>query len=346
MWLLGVAALAVSLAGAGWMMRSDAGPSTNGSPGSGPTSALLYCIGHVDVENGVTYPYPVTPGRVVEVKVREGQAVKAGDVLFRTDDRGERKDVERAENAIAAARLKVDEADNAKQKHAQMVQAQTHAVEATRRAADAARIAYEHKRDLAKTKALVKEEADAAEKLMQQAEAAAKGEEAKLEALKTDAGRIALERRRAESDVTEKELLRDKAKLALDECLVKAPADGTVLRLGVQAGDLLGPQPKSPALIFCPAGPRIIRAEVEQEWAGRVQEGQVATIQDETGNGNGPTWKGKVSRVGDWMAHRRSILPDPSQFHDVRTLECLIALDPGQPPLRIGQRVRVALNNP
>src|SRR5262249_17815315 len=100
-WLLGVASLAVRLARARWMMRSNAGPSTTGSPGGGPTSALLYCIGHVDVENGVTYPYPVAPGRVVEVKVREGQAVKAGDVLFRTDDRGELKDVERAENAVA-----------------------------------------------------------------------------------------------------------------------------------------------------------------------------------------------------------------------------------------------------
>jgi hypothetical protein len=29
------------------------------------------------------------------------------------------------------------------------------------------------------------------------------------------------------------------------------------------------------------------------------------------------------------------------QYNDVRTLECLIDIDPGQPPLRIGQRVLV-----
>ena len=46
------------------------------------------------------------------------------------------------------------------------------------------------------------------------------------------------------------------------------------------------------------------------------------------------------------MAQRRLILPDPSAFHDVRTLECLIEIDAGQAPLRIGQRVRVALSNP
>jgi hypothetical protein len=40
---------------------------------------------------------------------------------------------------------------------------------------------------------------------------------------------------------------------------------------------------------------------------------------------------------------RRTILPDASPFYDVRTLECVIELESGQPPLRIGQRVRVTL---
>ena len=34
---------------------------------------------------------------------------------------------------------------------------------------------------------------------------------------------------------------------------------------------------------------------------------------------------------------------EPLQFNDVRTLECIVTLDPDQPPLRIGQRVRVTL---
>jgi multidrug resistance efflux pump len=345
-WLLGVATLAVSMAGAGWMMRTNAGPQPGASAGGGTANSPLNCLGHIDVESGVSFPYPVGPGRVVEVKVREGQAVKAGDVLFRMDDRTQREDLDRAENAVKAAGLKIDEADNARKKHAEMVQAQTHAVEAAERDVEAARLVHQRKVDLVAKKALVQEEADAAKKLVEKGEAAAKGESSKLAALKLDAEKIAIERRLAEADVADKKLLRDKAKLALDECAVTAPADGTVLRLDVRKGDLLDAQPKSPPLIFCPAGPRIVRAEVEQEWAGRVQEGQVATIEDDTANASGPKWTGKVVRVGEWMAHRRSILPDPSQFHDIRTLECIIALDPDQPPLRIGQRMRIALANP
>jgi hypothetical protein len=37
------------------------------------------------------------------------------------------------------------------------------------------------------------------------------------------------------------------------------------------------------------------------------------------------------------------IIPNTPAFQDVRTLECKIVLEPGQPPLRIGQRERVKL---
>jgi multidrug resistance efflux pump len=244
------------------------------------------------------------------------------------------------------AKVGQDRAANAAKKHGQLVAAQEQAVEAARSRVEAAQIVVDRKRSLLKNNNAVPEDVAASEKLRDEAQAGVKGEEAKLAALKLAAADIALDAKLAAADVLDKQKLLAKAQLALDECVVKAPADGTVLRLDLRAGDLLTPEPKSPPLIFCPAGPRIVRAEVEQEWAARVQEGQLASIEDDTANGSGPKWTGRVERVGDWMAHRRSILPDPSQFHDIRTLECIIALDPGQPPLRIGQRVRVALRNP
>jgi len=33
------------------------------------------------------------------------------------------------------------------------------------------------------------------------------------------------------------------------------------------------------------------------------------------------------------------------QYNDVRTMECIVELAPGQAPLRIGQRVRVMLGS-
>ena len=55
------------------------------------------------------------------------------------------------------------------------------------------------------------------------------------------------------------------------------------------------------------------------------------------------SWHGRVERVAGWYSQRRAVLHDPSQMSDVRTLECVIVLDPGQPRFRLGQGVRVSL---
>ena len=92
-----------------------------------------------------------------------------------------------------------------------------------------------------------------------------------------------------------KELTYKKAKLVLDECVLRAPEDGTVLRVLTQVGETVGAQARQPAVEFCPNGPRIIRAEVMQEWASKVEPGQVVLIEDDTRFG--PQWQGRVKSV-------------------------------------------------
>ena len=81
---------------------------------------------------------------------------------------------------------------------------------------------------------------------------------------------------------------------------------------------------------------------LNQEFADQIQVGQAALITDsETLKG---TIRGKVKRISDWFAQRRSPLFEPRQLNDVRTLECIIEIDPAQAKdLRIGQRVRVKI---
>jgi multidrug resistance efflux pump len=145
----------------------------------------------------------------------------------------------------------------------------------------------------------------------------------------------------AGKDLEAKQVVLRKAEQGLKECTVRAPFAGTPLRVLVSVGEVLGPSARQPAVLFCPNEPRIVRAEVEQEFAVRVAVGQKATIVDDaTGGGE---WTGKVERISDWYSQRRSILLEPLQFNDVRTLECIISIDPGPKPLRIGQRVRVTM---
>jgi multidrug resistance efflux pump len=276
---------------------------------------------------------------VAEVLVREGDAVKAGAVLLRLEDDRAKLRVQEARAAVGAAQARLAQVRNLPQQH-QLQAAQLRAgIDALRQRSSAARHLSAHKRELFEMKLLSRAERDAAEDQVRELDALLRADEAKLAEL--ELRDPALEVRGAEEEVAAREAVWRQAEQGLKDCALRAPADGRVLRLLVGPGDLLGAAAKPVAALFCPDGPRLVRAEVEQEYASQVRVGQSATIQDDSGAAG--AWYGRVVRVSDWYTRRRSTLDEPLQLNDVRTLECLIALDPGQPPLRIGQRVRVTI---
>jgi HlyD family secretion protein len=337
-WILGVLVLAAGAVGAGHALHSSTA-STPDAAANTSTVAGVICFGHVDVEGGVTSLYPLLPGRVASVDVHEGASVKADTILLHMDDRLAAARVREAEAALHAAQAQLDDAGTLPEQQRVKIQEQENAIDGVRHRLAGAREILARKQDLVNAEQLSPREASAAAELVKELEATEKAEIGKLRELKLHDPLLVIAR--AEADVAAKQAQLDQAKRSQDDCLVRAPVNGTALRVLVSAGDVLGSEPKQPTILFCPEGQRIIRAEVEQEFAGRVALGQFASVQDDASSG--ATWKGKVTRISDWYTHRRSILQEPFQFNDVRTLECLITLDPGQPALRIGQRVRVAL---
>jgi multidrug resistance efflux pump len=337
-WFLSLAALVSGATGAGWLINlSRAGGSPTGSEADAEPGVV--CFGHVDVEQGVTPLYPLLPGRVTQVKVHENDVVAAGTVLVHFDDQVAQLRVREAEADLEAAREQLAQALKLpEQQHTRLVQ-QRAAIEAVQHRLEAARQVLARKKELTSAEQLSAHETAAAQAQVRELEAVERAEKARLGELELNDPSAGIKRARA--DVTAKQARLDQTRRGVDECLLRAPADGTVLRVQVSTGEVLGAQPKQPAVLFCPKGPRIIRAEVEQEFAASVVVGQAALIQDDTTAAF--TWRGKVTRLSDWYTHRRSILQEPLQFNDVRTLECLITVEPGQRPLRIGQRVRIAL---
>jgi multidrug resistance efflux pump len=300
------------------------------------------CFGYVDVEQGVAPLYPVQPGRVVEVMTKEGAAVEAGAPLFRVDDAMAKLRLHEAKDALAAAEARLTQARTLPEQHKSKVAALQAGIEAAREEVAAARKQYDKaNRFFQKNIGGSEEDVGAAEALVRKAEAGVRAREAELAAANAVDPQIMV--KLAEQDVDAKRVDVQKAELGLKECTVTAPAKGTVLRLTVSPGEVLGPSPHQAALIFCPDAPRIVRAEVEQEFADHITKGQTAAIQDDATAAG--TWTGKVVRLSDWYTHRRSMLLEPLQYNDVRTLECIIELPPGQAPLRIGQRVRVMIGS-
>jgi multidrug efflux pump subunit AcrA (membrane-fusion protein) len=133
------------------------------------------------------------------------------------------------------------------------------------------------------------------------------------------------------------------ARVAVEECRLSAPGDGMVLRVLAGVGEVVGDATSPRPLVeFAPDEPRIIRAQIGQEFASRLAEGQAARVRDDTQTPE--VWSGTVTHVADWYAPRRPITEEPELLSDVRTVECLIRLNTKAPPLRLGQRVRVAIH--
>jgi multidrug resistance efflux pump len=342
-WILGVVALVVSTAGAISTLHSrhehDDRAKPDGSASAKPALGV-HAYGYVDVDPGVTPLYPTVAGRVVEVLVHENDKVKADTPLLRLDDRLAKQRLKEAEAALAVAEKQLAQARKLPQEHQRKIALQKNAIEAMKTRLAVARLTKTRKEDLVKKQQLNQVEADIAAKEVEALETGVESEQEKLKLLQLEDPQLTIGS--AEDAVEAKKSLVAQAQLAVDECVLKAPTAGEILQISVGPGSVITSQTTQPAIQFCPDKQRIVRAEIEQEFANRVHPGQSVVIQDESGGKE--SWRGKVLRLSNWYTQRRA-QADGIRIgsNDVRTLECIIQMEPGNIPFRMGQRVRAIL---
>jgi multidrug resistance efflux pump len=337
-YLLAVGSIvAASIIGTGWIHLGNSSGDNREAPPI--NSNFIMGFGYVDTQNGIISLSPSQLGTITHVLVKENQEVKKNAVLLRVDNKLAKLKVDEAFPDLTAAQAQQAQAEAAPDQMKKGIDGQKASVEAA-------------KFDLARAEAALKEvdrlikagvgpsaeKREEALQIVKKAEAAIKIEEAKLKVLELKESQLKRDIERAKSDVEAKKARWEQAKYAVEECELKAPCDGKVLRLMVSVGDFMGPGPREPAIFFCPSESRIIRAEVEQEFANKIKEGAKVVVQDDARESG--EWHGEVQRISDWFTQRRSIRFEPKQLNDVRTLECIIKLDDPK-GLRIGQRVRV-----
>ncbi len=305
----------------------------------------IFCSGRVDVAGQVTALEPSQPGRVAKVCVSESEAVKEGQEILRLDDTAATIRLAQADAAVAAAKVELDAAEADKARFPHQAEVRSFLVAAAAARVDAARKLLDQRREQTALTPLGKAEEKAIEAQVLELEHLERAERKQLDELKD---------REAKGLGTDLRIRATKAKLtaaeadarlsakAVHDCVLKAPGDGTILRVQVSAGGVVGPGSPVPAVVFAPAGPLVIRAEVDQESLGRVHVGQFVEVQDEN-RPDAPVAKGRVKQVARWVASRRSYVLEPGEINDVRTVECVVELDPVNFPLWIGQRMRVKI---
>lgn len=116
---------------------------------------------------------------------------------------------------------------------------------------------------------------------------------------------------------------------------VRAPVSGLVLRRTAAVGAAATPTSGTPLFVLAPDGPRIVRAELDEAFVGRVMPGSVAWVTDAAGGGR--VMKARVLRISP--AFEAAALDDqPGARADSRVLRLVLAFDEPN-NLRLGQRV-------
>ncbi|HZT79924.1 MAG TPA: biotin/lipoyl-binding protein [Gemmataceae bacterium] len=352
---VGVVLLLASVGGGTLALRPDLGallwarPSGPDEPAEEGEAPVAVCLGRVDAPSLVRSLHPLQPGRVKKVRVKEGDEVKRGDVLLELDDAMAQLLVRQAEEDVAAAEAQLQLLSKMAEQQRLKEEQQEAVLRAGRERIKQAEELVRRKKELRKA-GLPEAEVKIAEAQLREARDLLAVEEKKLEELRLNRpprGEKHPDLRRAEADLKAKKARLGQAAIGVLEHKLTAPVNGVVLRLLVREGSVITGQPQQPAVLLAPREQLIVRAEVDQEVAGRVRPGQRAVIRDDANNKF--EWEGRVDRLSDWYAQRRSILLEPGQLNDIRTLEAVITIPDqesagsGRPPLRIGQRVRVAI---
>jgi ABC exporter DevB family membrane fusion protein len=298
-------------------------------------AVTLACPGRIEGTSDVVSVGAAIDGLVRAVYVKEGQTVHKGDVLAELDctdlqsavevatasrdgarevrkrlQRGSRQeDREAAAQKTGAARAILEQATTQLDRMSKLYQA-----------AEVSRLTFEiAQRDWAVAEAQLKQ-ADSNEEL-------------------ANAGPLPEETARADADVRSAEAGIKLAADKLGKCAVRAPINGTILRVLLRNGESFGLLVAHPLFTIADASGRRVRAEVDENDVANVHLGQRVLVSSDAFSHR--TFSGIVTRLGTSMGRTSVVTGDPAQKADRDILEVMADLNQQSSSLPIGLRVTV-----
>ncbi|MFO0968140.1 MAG: HlyD family efflux transporter periplasmic adaptor subunit [Gemmataceae bacterium] len=238
---------------------------------------------------------PLVGGRVVYLKFKEGQTVPKGALLAKIEDTEFKADFDKANGALDAARRRVDVLEKYRDDEIKQAKADFDETMALR---EQARLDYERSMSLRKTNSI-------AEKDLEDAEFKYKSLDARMLRLKLGYTLLIKGPRdeqiaSAKADVAQAEAQHRYTKWRLDNCVVNAPIDGTILSKKAEEANQVNPAAFSNGLAasLCEMADLTdleidvsiverdrAKVKVNQEcrirvdaWPGKVYEGYVSRI--------------------------------------------------------------------
>ncbi|SDP70518.1 RND family efflux transporter, MFP subunit [Phyllobacterium sp. OV277] len=151
--------------------------------------------------------------------------------------------------------------------------------------------------------------------------------------LATTKGEIAI----AEAALAAAESRMENSRLEIDMRTVRAPIDARIVHRSTKIGEVVSAQNLTELFMLLPETPRIVRAEIQEQFVKLIKPGMDVDVVAESGDG--VLVKGRVIRIGHVLAQVKS-RDTPGERVDVRTADCIISIPP-KVHMLIGQRVVV-----
>jgi multidrug resistance efflux pump len=372
-WILGLVALGVTVFVANNLLKAQNTPTesstserpgkvTGNAPANGITVKAI-----VDVPDGiyrVDAPAIASALTVSEVLVKEGQEVKLDDPLIQFDTAPFKEKVEQAKAAVKQAEALESVAKLGIEDKKQKIKLQEIAVAAARIEADSAVHSYkQYLTDLNERLDLYKD-LNTRQPYSAEEKERMRGKDPMLETLRVggllkpeklkkeqlDLDRLkefpaAEELAQASAGVERANAVLREADAMLKACTLKSKVAGVVEQVFANPGMTFSAALRTPALLIVPSGKRVVRAEVEAEFAHKISDrvGQTVTIYDD--HNFNITYTGTVKRVGTAFLPKRGASDALQVGPANRVLEVVVEVaDPtpkGKPPLLPGLPVRV-----
>lgn len=230
------------------------------------------------------------PGRIVDLPVEEGQAVRAGDVVARLDDAALKAQVRQSEAALAAARARFEDAAAGGQP-ALVRQARANLSQAEARR-DQARRDLDRLEALARDGAATQNQLEAARSALAVAEQQAAAASAALELAQKGATGRAVDA--LEAAVNQSKAALDLARLQAEKAVVRAPLAGIVSARAAEKGEMVGTGVTIAMLVDIS---RLwVRVYLPVTRLGKVRVGQRVEVRPDTFPGK--VFPGRVASIG------------------------------------------------
>jgi HlyD family secretion protein len=215
---------------------------------------------------------PKVPGRVAEILVKEGDRVKAGDLLVRLDLGETALAVQRDARGLESAKARYqDLAVGSRQAELAGAEAE---VSDRRAAADLAKKERDRQAELLEKKVVAQRDLDNAQAALERATANLKMSQGRLQLAREGFRKWQTEQ--ARQDVGRAETVLAQSQTVAKESEIRAPADGVILHRIAEPGLLLGIGQSALTMAF--ANRLYVRTFIPETKLGKVRPGDAASV--------------------------------------------------------------------